>query len=624
LTTSGGSKGLAFVVGLSGWSGLCGCAGSGQGTGLVCGTGTVQSGNACIVAVSDASADATVAVEAGREGGTPEGGEDAHAVKRPPTFAGITAVAPVSASRLLATWSAGLDPDDPDEALRYEVFVAPNGAALDYTMPAVVTAPNATNAPLDGLTAGTPYVVGVRALNDLGATDENTVQLQGTPATDTVAPTFAGLTSATTGGSGAIDLAWSAATDDQSPPAAISYLVFMGGSAAGEDFTLPVLVTDPGATSATVSGLPYADQARYFVVRARDAAGNVDPNTVEQSAVPGRDTVPPVFAGCLSALTTSALTIAVAWNAANDDASAQSNLTYDVFASSLSGAENFNQPFATVKGTDEAVITALAPLTRYYFVCRAKDEAGNEDQNVVEVSATTGKNPTPPTFGGITGFTGDPVAMTATISWVAGTDPHTTSDQLYYDVYEATTSQAERFNLPPLTTSGEGATSIVLPNLTPNATLFFVVRARDMDGNHDSNTVEKSFTTNVSFGTNVQPLLTDDCGVVGCHVPGNPAGGLILAPGFAYAQLVGVPAAETNGVLVDGSVIDYVTPGNAGLSFLNVKLNVALLNALKAGLPPAQAGRLGIQMPAPATGSTLTQDELSTIANWINQGAVQN
>jgi hypothetical protein len=275
-------------------------------------------------------------------------------------------------------------------------------------------------------------------------------------------------------------------------------------------------------------------------------------------------------------------------------------------------------------GAREAVISALTPLTRYYFVCRAKDEAANEDTNLVEVTATTGKNPTPPTFAGITDFTGDPVAMTATISWVAGTDPNTHSDMLVYDVYEATTAQGERFNLPPLTTSGMGATTIELTHLTPNATLYFVVRARDADGNHDSNTVEKSFTTNVSFVANVQPLFADDCGVVGCHVPGNPAGGLILAPGFAYAQIVGVPAAETNGVLLDGSVIDYVTPGNAALSFLDMKLNVSLLNALKATLPPAQAGRLGIQMPAPATGSTLTQDELSTIANWINQGAEQN
>ena len=622
MTTVRCLAGLAFAVTVPA---LVGCGSSGQGSGLVCGQGTTQKGNACIVAPADASAglDATTAVDAGVEAGS-EAGADSSFTKPPPTFAGITAVAPVSDSRLLAVWNLGFDTDDVDEALRYQVYVGEAGQPLDYSTPAVVTAPNATSAYLDGLKPGTTYLVGVRAMNDTGVLDANTVQLQGTPATDAVAPTFAGLTAATTGGSGAIDLRWSAATDDKSAGAAISYLVFLSDTPGGEDFSAPSLITYPGMTAATVTGLPHASQARYFVVRARDAAGNFDTNTVEQSAQPGPDTVAPTFGGCLSALTTSALTIAVSWNPASDDTSAPANLTYDIFASPTSGKEDFNQPFATVKGSDVAVITALTPLTRYYFVCRAKDEAANEDQNVVEVSATTGKNPTPPTFAGITGFTSDPVAMTATLSWTAGTDPNTPQDQLIYDVYEARATQTERFDLSPLASSAAGATTVTLTNLTPNATLFFVVRARDADGNHDANTVEKSFTTNVSFAANVQPILTDDCGVVGCHVPGNPTGGLILAPGFAYAQLVGVPALETNGVSVDGSAVDYVSPGNAPLSYLNLKINIALLNAFKATLPPSQSGRLGTQMPAPATGSTLTQDELNTIANWINQGAAHN
>ncbi len=56
---------------------------------------------------------------------------------------------------------------------------------------------------------------------------------------------------------------------------------------------------------------------------------------------------------------------------------------------------------------------------------------------------------------------------------------------------------------------------------------------------------EAVFKTNVSFSIDVQgAIFANDCGVVGCHVPGSPTGGLILAPGFAYAQIVNVPNAQ--------------------------------------------------------------------------------
>src|SRR4029077_4941295 len=138
--------------------------------------------------------------------------------------------------------------------------------------------------------------------------------------------------------------------------------------------------------------------------------------------------------------TVSAATIAVSWNAAQDETSAPANITYDIFATQTSGQYDFTQPFATVKGVDEAVIPGLAPATRYYFVCRAKDEAGNEDPNASEVSAKTGNNAVPPTFAGITTFSGDSAARSATIGWNAGTDDTTPQDQILYDVYVSTTA----------------------------------------------------------------------------------------------------------------------------------------------------------------------------------------
>jgi hypothetical protein len=166
----------------------------------------------------------------------------------------------------------------------------------------------------------------------------------------------------------------------------------------------------------------------------------------------------------------------------------------------------------------------------------------------------------------------------------------------------------EDFTKPPAATTMPGALSITLTGLPPNTTIYFVVRALDLDGNTDSNVVEASLSTNVSFELNVQPIFTDDCGVVGCHVPGSPTGGLILAEGFAFSQIVNVSAGEA-------PTLNYVTPGDPADSFLAVKINYNGLFATK--------GK-GSLMPAPATGSTLSPDEIATIANWIAQGAVNN
>jgi hypothetical protein len=541
------------------------------------------------------------------------------------TFGGVMAVAPASDTSLLVVWNAAVDNTNPLATVRYRVFVGPPGKPLAYDMPAAITEEGALSTVVDQLDVKTAYVVGVRAVDSVGLEDTNTVTLTQTTGPDPEPPVFAGLTSAAPGGSGAVLLKWAAGTDDVTSPPAISYLVYESDTPGMEDYTTPVLATPPGATSAVVDRLPNDRLKRYFVVRARDAAGATDLNTVEIGTTPGPDTVPPNFGGCSAATKTTAITIAVSWSPATDDVSAPANISYAIYSSETPGVYDFSMPLAQVKGQDVVVFGSLKPSTRYSFVCRAKDEAGNQDSNTIEVSAVTGANPTPPTFAGITTLVGDPVARTATISWAAGTDPVTPQNELVYDVYVAQAPGAEVFSAMPLATSAAGATSIMVSNLAPNATLYFVVRARDLDGNEDTNTVEKSMVTNVSFSLNVQPIFTHDCGVVGCHVPGNPTGGLILAEGFAYAQIVGVNALEALGAFqLDGGAVDYINPGDPSDSYLNIKINAPLLSALKASLPASVGGRLGTQMPAPSTGSTLSQADLATISNWIVQGAPNN
>jgi hypothetical protein len=106
---------------------------------------------------------------------------------------------------------------------------------------------------------------------------------------DVTPPAFAGIETATACTPGAqrpgqttpFTLTWAPATDNVTPTAKIVYDVYESGTAGGEDFSRPSWTTAPGVTSFQTPGLP-SHGTFYFVVRARDEAGNEDGNTVER------------------------------------------------------------------------------------------------------------------------------------------------------------------------------------------------------------------------------------------------------------------------------------------------------------------------------------------------------
>ncbi len=106
---------------------------------------------------------------------------------------------------------------------------------------------------------------------------------------DSIPPTFAGLKSAITcipgpiggGRTTSYNLSWDSATDNVTPSRKIVYDVYQADAPGAEDFSTPTYTTSPGATSFTTPPLP-TDKYFYFVVRARDEAGNSDSNMVER------------------------------------------------------------------------------------------------------------------------------------------------------------------------------------------------------------------------------------------------------------------------------------------------------------------------------------------------------
>lgn len=75
-------------------------------------------------------------------------------------------------------------------------------------------------------------------------------------------------------------LTWRAASDNVTPSAQLVYDVYVASSPGAEDFARPTWTTPPGVTSYRTAGLG-SHGSFYFVVRARDAAGNEDANTIE-------------------------------------------------------------------------------------------------------------------------------------------------------------------------------------------------------------------------------------------------------------------------------------------------------------------------------------------------------
>jgi hypothetical protein len=207
---------------------------------------------------------------------------------------------------------------------------------------------------------------------------------------DVTGPTFAGASSATPGPS-SITLAWAPATDDVTPQSEIVYGIFQSTTSHGEYLGAPLAYTPPGATSYAVGSLA-PSTTYYFIVLAYDWAHNDDGLDLEISATTPSttDTTRPTFAGASTAVTKSPGSVTITWPAASDDVSQPAAISYSVFASSKSGGEDFQSPdVVTVAGATSATVTDLGGDTLYYFVVRARDQAGNVDTNTTEVSATT-------------------------------------------------------------------------------------------------------------------------------------------------------------------------------------------------------------------------------------------
>jgi hypothetical protein len=597
---------------------------------LTCGSGTEKQGSQCV---------ASAASTGGTDGGTAlgEAGDDGGGVLTPgPVFAGITSASPATDVAVQVTWAAATDALTDPKNILYNVYVATTTGNENYGTPTVTSPAGTTSLLVGGLTPNTPYFFVVRAQDSAGLMDANTVEQTTSPTLDTTAPTFAGATSAQSVGDNSVQVSWDAASDDLTATAGIAYTITWSTSAkSAPNGTLGVL-TEPGVTSAVVSNLPNPSSKYYFTVRARDAAGNTDDNSVAVSGSTTKDQTPPVFSGCAAAADPGATTATVTWDPAVDDTTIPDDIVYNVYAfqDPVDAETLFGNPVGSFTGGTTGTVGGLKSQTTYYFVCRAEDASGNEDQNLAFRTTTTLVDSTPPVFTGI----GSTVvgSTTVTLKWDAATDDKTDSTAIVYLVYSSTDSTDITKQTMPIAISDPGATSIEVSGLKSATQYYFLVRARDEALNIDANTQVAPVQTLVSFNYDVQPILSTYCAKAGCHVPGNPPQGLIMAAGFAYTYLVGQNSVEAPWM----ERIDPTATGDDGTATAPLAKSY-LINKIEGVADQIQACKTPANPPCvpngynpplpgyspvmPPIGNTRPpEDARAVIVQWNREGAQNN
>src|SRR6266705_2811856 len=268
-----------------------------------------------------------------------------------------------------------------------------------------------------------------------------------TPSTDTTPPSPpTGLTAAAAGSTGA-NLSWSASTDNVG---VTGYIVRRNG----------VQVATPATTSYADTGLSAATTYSYTVA-ARDAAGNISPNSASVSitTASAADTTPPTTPTGLTAAIAGSSGANLSWSASTDNVGVTG---YIVRRNSVQVATPTTTSFAD---------TGLSAATTYSYTVAARDAAGNISPNSTSVSITIADT-TPPTTP--TGLTAAAAGATgANLSWSASTDN------------VGVTGYIVRRNSVQVATPA--TTSFADTGLSAATTYSYTVAARDAAGNVSPN-----------------------------------------------------------------------------------------------------------------------------------------
>ena len=289
------------------------------------------------------------------------------------------------------------------------------------------------------LLAVTTTTVLLAGCGGVGGAETSTSNAAGTtPSVDTTLPsTPTGLTGAAAGSTGA-NLAWSASTDNVG---VTGYIVRRNG----------VQVATPATTSFADTGLSAATTYSYTVA-ARDAAGNISPNStsVSVTTASAADTTPPTTPTGLTATAAGPTGANLSWSASTDNVGVTG---YIVRRNGVQVATPATTSFAD---------TGLSAATTYSYTVAARDAAGNISANSTSVSVTT-PPPAP--------------SNSASLTWDAVTAPTLSGYRVYFGTAPGTYLQSLGQGI-----SVGNVTAYTIAGLASGSQYYFAVTAFDTLG----------------------------------------------------------------------------------------------------------------------------------------------
>ncbi len=267
-----------------------------------------------------------------------------------------------------------------------------------------------------------------------------------TPSADTTPPSMpADFTAAAAGSTGA-NLSWSASTDNVG---VTGYIVRRNG----------VQVATPTTTSYADTGLSVGTYS--YTVAARDAAGNLSPNSTSVSLTIA-DTTPPTTPAGLTAAAAGSTGANLSWSASTDNVGVTG---YIVRRNGVQVATPTTTSFAD---------TGLSAATTYSYTVAARDAAGNLSPNSASVSVTT-----PPSAP----------SNSAGLAWDSVAAPNLSGYRVYFGTAPGTYLQSLGQGI-----SVGNVTTYTMTGLASGTQYYFAVTAFDTLGQESpySNEVSKN------------------------------------------------------------------------------------------------------------------------------------
>jgi len=288
---------------------------------------------------------------------------------------GLTATA-VSGAQINLSWTAATD------NLGVTGYLVERCQGASCTTFAQIATPTATSYSDTGLTASTSYSYRVRATDAAGNLSTYSSTASATTSAgggDTQAPTAPSSLTATAASSSAINLSWTASTDN------VGVTGYSIQRCQGSTCT----TLSPSGTATNYSDTGLSASTTYtYQIRATDAAGNwgnySTAVTATTSAGGTTDTTAPSAPVLLSATGVSSTQINLGWSASTDNVGVTG---YQVESCAGPGCSNF-APLGSAVTTTSYNVTGLTAGAIYNFRVKASDAAGNVSTSNV-LSATT-------------------------------------------------------------------------------------------------------------------------------------------------------------------------------------------------------------------------------------------